>query len=169
MRLITTMSEKWGRGERISNQMRNFQQTLESCELFDLGYKGPKYTWSNGQLGNAIIKERLDMGVANHEWCNLFPKAEVCVEALTNSDHTLLTLCLCGQQRPRQGLRFKYESCWSLDKGYNDVLQKVWNRPTLASNTYDQVAIKLRRLQHETSRWRKGNGGQIQVSITGLQ
>ncbi|XP_059446600.1 uncharacterized protein LOC132178163 [Corylus avellana] len=98
---ITTMSEKWGGGGRNSSQMRNFQQTLESCELFDLGIRGPKYTWSIGQSGNTLIKERLDRGFANHDWCNLFPEAEICVEASTNSNHTLLTLCLSGQQRPR--------------------------------------------------------------------
>ena len=53
---------------RPSNFMQAFQQTLEECGMADLGYYGPKYTWSNCQEGLDLIKERLDRGVAKHEW-----------------------------------------------------------------------------------------------------
>ena len=37
------------------NQMAAFQKTLEECDLTDLGFIGPKFTWSNCQEGHAII------------------------------------------------------------------------------------------------------------------
>jgi hypothetical protein len=72
--------------------MRNFQEVLTICELSDLGFHGPKYTWSNYQEGPNLIKERLDIGVANSAWCGLFPAANVWVDFSWNFDHTLLIL-----------------------------------------------------------------------------
>jgi exonuclease III len=44
---ILTLEEKWGGGGRPNSQMEAFRQTLENCGLSDLGYRGPKFTWSN--------------------------------------------------------------------------------------------------------------------------
>jgi hypothetical protein len=74
--------------------MLAFQQTLEECDLIDLGFVGPKYTWSNCQEGAAIIRERLDRAVANRAWMRAFPDTEVCVSALAYSDHAPLFLNL---------------------------------------------------------------------------
>jgi hypothetical protein len=57
------------------------------------------YTWSNCQEGQNLIKERLDRGVANSTWYELFPAAEVWVDFSWNSDHALLILKLMGQQQ----------------------------------------------------------------------
>ena len=62
---VLTQSEKWGGGGRQDKQMREYQIALEYCDLFDIGYRGPKYTWSNYQENQTFIKERLDRGVAN--------------------------------------------------------------------------------------------------------
>ena len=62
---VLTMSEKWGGGGRANSQMREFQLALETCDFSDLGYIGPKFTWSNCRDNNEFIKERLDRGVAN--------------------------------------------------------------------------------------------------------
>jgi hypothetical protein len=77
---VVGMDEKMGGSVRSENQIKNFQSVLTDCELADLGYRGPKYTWSNCQEGQALIKERLDRGVANLAWCDLFPDAEVWVD-----------------------------------------------------------------------------------------
>lgn len=70
-------------------QMQNFQHTLEECHLVDMGCRGSKYTWNNCREGRAIIKERLDRGVANLEWRSCFPTTSVSVEAAVSSDHAL--------------------------------------------------------------------------------
>jgi hypothetical protein len=57
--------EKLGGNLWQQSLMQAFQHTLEACELTDLGFFGPKYTWSNCQERNALIRERLDKGVAN--------------------------------------------------------------------------------------------------------
>jgi hypothetical protein len=45
--------------------MGAFKDTLFACHLGDLGYCGPKYTWTNGRPGENNMLERLDRAVAN--------------------------------------------------------------------------------------------------------
>lgn len=40
--------------------MRCFNTSLEECGLFDLGFSGPKFVWSNGRF-----QERLDRALGN--------------------------------------------------------------------------------------------------------
>jgi hypothetical protein len=59
---VLMQSEKLGGNSWQESLLEAFQQTLEVCELTDLGFYGPKYTWSNCQEGGALIRERLDRG-----------------------------------------------------------------------------------------------------------
>jgi exonuclease III len=116
---VLTTSEKWGGSGRANSQMAAFRQTLESCKLTNLGYRGPKFTWSNCQEGSNFIKERLDREVANAKWMDLFPNSEILVEAILCSDHAPLILCLSGLGGgERRRRRFRYEESWLKEEGY---------------------------------------------------
>ena len=91
------MSEKWGGRAKSNSQLCSFQTTLEFYELTDLGYRGPKYTWTNCQEGQDFVKERLDKGMVNSGWRGIFLEAEIVVEVITTSDHAILMLHLFGQ------------------------------------------------------------------------
>jgi hypothetical protein len=65
---IVENTKKWGGGGRSNSQMNAFRQALEDCDLTDLGYRGPKFTWCNFREEENFIKERLDRGVANSVW-----------------------------------------------------------------------------------------------------
>ncbi|XP_059431505.1 uncharacterized protein LOC132165008 [Corylus avellana] len=126
---IVTSSEKWGGGERAQRQMFGFRQVLENCGLSDLGFRGPKYTWSNCRDNHEFTKERLDRGVANLIWRDLFPEVEVMVENTVCSDHTPLMLCLKGIRRNGMGLRrFRYEAAWRSEEGLQKRLQVLQGR-----------------------------------------
>ena len=72
--------------------MEAFRQALDDSGLTDLGFQGPKFTWANLREGGAFIKERLDRGVANQSWHDLYPVATTFVDAAIASDHSPLTL-----------------------------------------------------------------------------
>jgi exonuclease III len=91
---VANGTEKWGGSMRNRSGMIDFQQTLEACKLTDLGFCGPKYTWSNCREGRDFIKERLDRGVANEEWRKCFPEAVISMEVAISSDHAPLFLYL---------------------------------------------------------------------------
>ena len=51
--------EHLSRGDRGENQMRLFRECLDDCDLVDLGFSWPNYTWNNRQERNNNVKVRL--------------------------------------------------------------------------------------------------------------
>lgn len=72
--------------------MGSFCEALEANGLFDLGYKGSKFTWCNQHAGPSFTKERLDKGVANDMWISKFKMHEVEGLVARTSDHSPLLL-----------------------------------------------------------------------------
>ncbi|KAG6624935.1 hypothetical protein CIPAW_16G060700 [Carya illinoinensis] len=81
--------------------MLDFQQMLLDCELRDLDFCGPKYTWCNGRQDAAQVFKRLDRFFGNNSWCNLFNRAFVTHGSISYSDHLPLWIELEGVQ-PRR-------------------------------------------------------------------
>ena len=55
-----------------------FRNCLDKCGLKDLGFHGPRFTWTNKSPSwESTIKERLDRVLGNSEWTLLFPSAEI--------------------------------------------------------------------------------------------
>ena len=52
--------------------MDNFKDVLTDCGLNEVHFTGGNFTWSRGKGPNAVY-ERLDRGLANKDWLNLFP------------------------------------------------------------------------------------------------
>ncbi|CAI9771184.1 unnamed protein product [Fraxinus pennsylvanica] len=50
---------------------------FSDCELRNLGFKGPQYTWHKGRHKSTQIFERLDRFTANTPWCQLFTYDEL--------------------------------------------------------------------------------------------
>ena len=121
-------SKKWGGKGRPNQQMRQFQANLEQCELLDLGYKGPKFTWTNCREGNEFIKERIDRGTANIGWCDMYLDVEVVVETSSTSDHVVLEVWLNGRlKRTAKSRGFQFEAQWALEQGFNEEITRAWN------------------------------------------
>ena len=74
---ITHVDEKCGWAERSADQMMAFRDALDFCDLQDLGFSGPNYTWCNGRLGQQRTLIRLDRMVANSAWRAIFRGAKV--------------------------------------------------------------------------------------------
>ena len=51
-----------------------YRNCMDNCGLMDLGFHGPRFTWTNKSLcWQTTIKECLDRGLGNAEWATLFP------------------------------------------------------------------------------------------------
>jgi hypothetical protein len=167
---VLTMSEKVGGNVRKRHLMEAFRQTLEVCGLTDLGYIGPKFTWTNCQDGNSFIKERLDRGVCNMAWRNLFPESQIHVEAAISSDHTPLLLYLEGSRvKARQSTRFHYDACWALDRGCQEIIKNSWLQETLPITDWNTFSAKLVACVENMRNWRKEKNKNTQGSISKLQ
>jgi len=70
-------SEKIGGQGRSESQMEGFREAVEYCGFSDLGYIGLLYMWDNRQPDSTNVKCRLDKGLANSKFLNLFQSARV--------------------------------------------------------------------------------------------
>ncbi|KAL5570777.1 hypothetical protein UlMin_020374 [Ulmus minor] len=78
--------EKQGGAERAQYLMSHFREAINYCELADLGFRGPKFTWKRGN-GAGLVQERLDRMLGNSRWLDLFPNSLVHHLNLRGSDH----------------------------------------------------------------------------------
>lgn len=58
--------DKMGGAPFKPRRARVLVETIQDCRLIDMGFQGPKFTWTNGRKGRGNIKERIDRG-----WCNV--------------------------------------------------------------------------------------------------
>ncbi|GAA0174134.1 hypothetical protein LIER_41668 [Lithospermum erythrorhizon] len=82
-------------------QMNNFNQAVKDCGMFDIGFKGYPYTWSNNFIAPFSTRARLDRALAGKDWSSLFPEAELQHGSTYHSDH--LPLKLGGISNPNRG------------------------------------------------------------------
>ncbi|OIS97442.1 hypothetical protein A4A49_62516, partial [Nicotiana attenuata] len=90
---VTRASEKLGGLPINYNRVSKFLDCMNLCGLVDLGFKGPRFTWTNKSKNcKNIIMERLDRCIANTEWLELFQEANVKHLTRSHSDHCPIKL-----------------------------------------------------------------------------
>ncbi|MQL90737.1 hypothetical protein Taro_023319 [Colocasia esculenta] len=57
--------------------MADFNEMITGAGLFDAGYIGPAFTWSNKRTGNAEVRARLDRALYNASWQDSMPGTPV--------------------------------------------------------------------------------------------
>ncbi|KAF5472655.1 hypothetical protein F2P56_009354 [Juglans regia] len=110
--------------------MERFRSALEKGNLFDLGWRGNKFTWSNEHEDDTFTKERLDRTVANPSWAYLHKDYWVEVLAGRCSDHRplLLSSSKKGRNIWRGKKVFRYEVGWAKDEECEGVIRREWDR-----------------------------------------
>ncbi|XP_016452551.2 uncharacterized protein LOC107777087 [Nicotiana tabacum] len=115
--VITFMGEKIG---GIPYQMKksiDFINMIEECVLIDLGFYGPRYTWSNGIGPGSIVWKRPDMGMANDNWIISFPDTTITQLASAGFGHSPLLMEMhVIQDNVRKYFRFL--KCWTTIWGH---------------------------------------------------
>ncbi|XP_074346657.1 uncharacterized protein LOC141685458 [Apium graveolens] len=91
------------------------------------------------------MQERLDRGLANYEWKNLFPSAEIKVLDVSTSDHLPLVLNLNSQVYVPKGRRFKFENVWIKEVECLNLVKESWhnNGPGGILSKIEYCCLKL--------------------------
>ena len=61
-------NDKFGGKAVNANRSLLFKDCLDSCNMVDLGFSGPRFTWSNRRRVRSFIQERLDRFFVNTDW-----------------------------------------------------------------------------------------------------
>ncbi|KAL5559026.1 hypothetical protein UlMin_035237 [Ulmus minor] len=121
------------------------------------------YTWSNGRGASQEIKAKLDRGIANADWWNLFPNADMKVFPQISSDHSLVVLnsegCSSFIRRP-----FRFEAIWTRDRRSHWIVEHAW-----AKGFHPNPSTRFYRSLYHTRRslsfWNKYQFGKVQLQI----
>lgn len=143
-----------------------FRETLEFCQLTDVGYSGRWFTWERGNLPKTCIQERLDKGVANENWISMFPMVKVQHLVHSFSDHCPLLINTAKEDKRRPKSHFKFEAWWILEDSFLDEAKHIWET---TSRSFLQKLESLRAgLEDWARRVRKRKQGKKDLLSTKL-
>ena len=101
-----------GGNQPVASRIAEYRNCMNSCSMIDLGFSGPKYTWTNGQDISTLIMQRLDRAWVNSDWRILFPEAYVTHLARTHSDHCPILISLWPSTNNSLPRPFRFEKIW---------------------------------------------------------
>ncbi|XP_074351494.1 uncharacterized protein LOC141690607 [Apium graveolens] len=143
---MMSTDEKRGGRPHPFNLLQGFIEVVNECGLVDLGFVGEKYTWERSRGKLNWIQERLDKGLANRAWSDLFPQEEVQVMEMATSDHLPLYLHLHKKVFQPNGRRFRFKNSWLREKECEIVINNGWNE-ALASEIMENIKLCGLKLQ----------------------
>ena len=165
--------EHLSKGTKGEHQMKLFRDCLEVCELVDLGYSGPKYTWNNRQEGDNNVKVRLDRAVANGQFMQLFDYWQVENIITSSSDHYVILLSFGSQpfsnQKKLFSQNFRYEAMWARAADYIEVVEKIWNEDLDESRNLQAVWSNLNKMADSLRQWSIKTFGSVRKEIMKLR
>ncbi|KAH7853442.1 hypothetical protein Vadar_002449 [Vaccinium darrowii] len=164
---VGSIWEKQGGEACKRSRVERFQQLLSDCEMMDLEFKGPAYTWSNNQGWAGNIRERLDRAVANIEWRSLYPYAQVFHDLLLGSDHCplIINVCIPLKKVPYQ---FKFESMWCTSDECGEVISGAWGIEHRGSAMFN-LFQKLKKCREALMPWSRKKFGNNKKRVKDLK
>jgi hypothetical protein len=160
--LIRSPNEKYGGNSNNSSLINLFDDTLNNCNLVDLGYHGDIYTWTNNQMNETHIKERLDRFCATTNWISMFPRTNNYHLLNYMSDPILLVFGTNNDFREdsRSKVHIKrFENGWIQEQACNQIVKETWEQ------TRGGTLNKLHSVVENTHKWGKSNYGNIPRKI----
>ncbi|KAA3490114.1 reverse transcriptase [Gossypium australe] len=152
--------EKSGGLPRDQRRMEVFRDILEECQLMDIGYSGVWYTWERGNLPETNIRERLDRGVANGKWINLFPLGSIQHIPYSTPNHCPLLIMQIDSQEI-EVFTLKPGRLWR--NHLRRSLKEIWE------SSLKPLMDKLKNLQIGLTKWTntlKGKKGELKKRLT---
>ncbi|XP_049399720.1 uncharacterized protein LOC125863746 [Solanum stenotomum] len=126
--VITDTDEKLGGIPYNMRKSIEFIGVIEACGLMDLGFNGPKFTWSNQRGINFRIWKRLDRAMVNDRWLQIMPHTNITHLPSVGSDHCPLLMEMTV--RPENHIKyFRFLNCWAdqpaFAETFGDIYAKV--------------------------------------------
>ncbi|XP_030930474.1 uncharacterized protein LOC115956154 [Quercus lobata] len=134
--------DKFGGRVVSSNRSLLFKECLDDCNMVDLGFSGPRFTWTNRREVQNLIQERIDRFFVNPEWCVLFPEARITDLTRFHSNHCPVLLETKPQNRVRLNRPFKFQKFWLADMSFPRVVDQAWNQSSHLEEAIDKFMVK---------------------------
>ncbi|CAM8962958.1 unnamed protein product [Rhodiola kirilowii] len=155
------------RGGRVRGewQMRAFRETLIDCGLYDLGYTGNPFTFSNRRAGVMETRARLDRMIANGAWRSIYPNAKVTHISSTSSDHLMVLVDSEVRGRCYQMDQFRFEPMWVRNRNAREVVENAWGKGGRSGS----LMTRLQRCKGALRKWNKEVFGSVTQHIKSVK
>jgi hypothetical protein len=129
--------------------MGSFRSFINDINLLDLHLVESKYTWSNHQSSQTLV--RLDIVLCTTDWEILFPNSLLYSGDLEDSDHCTIILKLNGNYSSKR--RFHFDSIWPKMEGFHETIQHTWTSISSNSCPYLTLEMKLKATTRALHGW----------------
>ena len=131
-----------------------FKEFLDKCNMVDMGFSGPRYTWMNRREINSLIQEINDRFFMNPSWCLLYLNAKVSHLTRCYLDHCPVLMETNPNRKLHLTKPFKFQSFWLSDPSFPNVVNQAWKQPRKLME-----AIEV--FSRQASLWNKNQFGNI--------
>ncbi|KAL4384117.1 hypothetical protein GQ457_15G000410 [Hibiscus cannabinus] len=135
---ILVGDERIGGSDHTSKGSRAFREFIQDVTLVDLGYWGPTFTWSRGNL-----HQRLDRCLVNNCWMQGYENGFVKHLDRLGSDHRPILLCFSGNFNNDRNRPFRFISAWQEHDRFVEFLQSNWNGSSPLSANLERFRTQL--------------------------
>ncbi|KAK3222272.1 hypothetical protein Dsin_009297 [Dipteronia sinensis] len=166
-------SEKASGIQRSRAQMEAFREVINDCDLDDLGYSGPAFTWCNKRGDGEMVQERLDRGLCNYQWKEIFKDTTVSHLEFWKSDHRPILIDINpmnNQCAPVVGnrRRFHFEESLADSKDCVALIGSLWGKGGSASDMHGVVG-DIKKCYVQLGRWNSRCGKELRRNILSKQ
>ena len=164
--------EKQGGTTKPQSHMDNFRDTLDYCNLQDLGFEGDMFTWQNNNCRTeGYFHERLDRAVATPAWHLHFTDFKVKNGDPEHSDHRPVVVSVARSDKPawtgNKGLNKRFEARWLMEEECEVLVKNAWG--LAAARGEDNIADKLKIVSRKLHSWSRDVLGDLQNRIKSLK
>ena len=166
---ILSGEDKFGGNHINLNRPLEFKSCLDSCNFVDLGFAGPKYTWTNKRQLSDLILERLDRCFANPRWRILYPEAVVTHLPRTFSNHHAVLIELWRSNANRLERPFRFQMMWLLHPDFHRIVTEAWPNDAHLQMAILEFTRKARKWNFEVFGNLFGRKKRVLVRLQGTQ
>lgn len=102
--------------------------------------------------------------MANSQWWNLFPQANVTHGMATHSDNIPIWIDLEGEYPEAWGEVFRFEAMWLGEKGCDTIVEETWRNGN-GSNKMEEVMAMISECGQKLELWNCTSFGNVQKEL----
>ncbi|XP_071929043.1 uncharacterized protein [Coffea arabica] len=156
--ILAPHEKRGGRPFAIAEGME-FMSFMEDARVFDVGFSGASFTWSNNRRGRARVSKRLDRFLVNGACLDLSNAISVLHLARHPSDHAPLKISFKerSDHTPRP---FRFLNVWTTKSELLEVIRYAWNQD-VSGSPLRVLSSKLLATRRVIQTWNKQHFGNV--------
>lgn len=165
--ILSTDDFKGGASNSYIFKSRFFSNFVNSNNLMDIGFVGPRFTWCNNQSGFARRWARLDRCLANLDWISKFSSLKNTHLPRACSDHCPLLLTANSFIAPSYSI-FRFNNFWFEYNTCHDIIINSFEADN-HSSPMQSIQHCLFRAKRDLLSWRRTGHCSIDIEISNIE